>query len=185
MSQKRKTIAVDMDGVIADTVSQFIYWFERDHGIKIGKDAFYGRREIEVLPAGVMEKMVVSPGFFRTVPVMENAQEALLELSKNFELFIVSAAMEFPQSLPEKQEWLGEHFPFISWRNIVFCGDKSVIGTDYMIDDHMRNLDAFKGKTVIFTAGHNVGIDRHTRVNNWKEALQFFKNELEAKSITD
>ena len=174
MSQKRKTIAVDMDGVIADTVSQFIFWFERDYGIKIGKDAFYGRPEIEVLPVGVMEKMVRTPGFFRTVPVMENAQEALMQLSQGFELFIVSAAMEFPQSLPEKQEWLQEHFPFISWRNIVFCGDKSVIGTDYMIDDHVRNLDPFKGKSLIFTAGHNIGIDRHTRVNNWKEVLEFF-----------
>lgn len=181
MSRNKKTIAVDMDGVIADTVFQFINWFERDHGIKIGKDAFYGRPEIEVLPAGVMEKMVLSPGFFRTVPVMENAQEALLELFKNFELFIVSAAMQFPQSLSEKQEWLGEHFPFISWRNIVFCGDKTVIRTDYMIDDHVRNLDGFEGKTLIFTAGHNVGIDGHTRVNNWKEVLQFFRQELNAK----
>ena len=57
-----------MDGVIADTVLQFINWYEKDYGIKIGTDAFYGRPEIEVFPEGVMKKIVYSPGFFRNVP---------------------------------------------------------------------------------------------------------------------
>jgi len=89
----------------------------------------------------------------------------------------VSAAMEFPQSLTEKYEWLQEHFPFISWRNIIFCGDKSIINTDYMIDDHVKNLDYCKGKTFIYTAGHNIHIDRHTRVNNWDEVVQLLEQE--------
>ena len=178
MNTNRKSIAVDMDGVIADTVLQFIIWYERDYGVTIGKDAFHGKPEKEVLPEGVMKKIVYSPGFFRNVPVMEGAQDALLQLMKDFDIYIVSAAMEFPQSLFEKYEWLREHFPFISWRNIIFCGDKSVIGTDYMIDDHVRNLDCCKGKTLMFTAGHNIGIDRHTRVNNWKEIIEFLKKEL-------
>jgi len=179
LNTKRKSIAVDMDGVIADTVMQFINWYDKDYGIKIGVEAFHGKPEIEVFPEGVMKKIVYSPGFFRNVPVMYGAQEALKELMQYFDVFIVSAAMEFPQSLPEKYDWLKEHFPFIGWRNIIFCGDKSVIGTDYMIDDHVRNLDFFKGKTILFTAGHNIDIDRHTRVNNWEEAMSFFKKELQ------
>ena len=179
LNTKRKSIAVDMDGVIADTVLQFINWYEKDYGIKIGAEAFHGRPEIEVLPEGVMKKIVYSPGFFRHVPVMEGSQEALLELMQHFDVYIVSAAMEFPQSLSEKYAWLNEHFSFIPWKNIVFCGDKSVIGTDYMIDDHVRNLDCFKGKALLFTAGHNIAIDRHNRVNNWKEAIEFFRKELQ------
>lgn len=168
-----------MDGVIADTVLQFIKWYEKDYGIKIEKDAFHSKPEIEVLPEGVMKKIVYSPGFFRNVPVMDGAQEALLELMQHFDVYIVSAAMEFPQSLPEKYEWLKEHFPFIGWRNIIFCGDKSVIATDYMIDDYAHNLDCCKGKTFMFTAGHNIGIDRHARVNNWKDVIEFFQKELQ------
>jgi 5'(3')-deoxyribonucleotidase len=167
-----------MDGVIADTVMQFINWYERDYGIRIEKDAFHGKAENEVLPDGLLRKLVYSTGFFRNVPVMEGAQEAVRELMQNFDVFIVSAAMEFPQSLSEKYEWLQEHFPFISWKNIVFCGDKSVIGTDYMIDDFAYNLDCCKGKTFLFTAGHNIGIDKHTRVNNWKEVMELLKKEL-------
>ena len=54
-----------------------------------------------------------------------------------------------------------------------------MIGTDYMIDDHVRNLDCFKGKTVLFTAGHNIDIDHHTRVNNWNEVMEFFRKEFQ------
>jgi 5'-nucleotidase len=178
MSTKRKTIAIDMDGVIADTVLQFITWYEREFGERIEKEAFDGVPESEGLPNGTVRKFVYMPGFFRTVPVMEGAKEAVLELMKYFDIYIVSAAVEFPQSLPEKYEWLQENFPFISWRNIIFCGDKSIIGTDYMIDDHVKNLDSYKGTAVLFTAGHNLDINRHTRTNNWKEVTELFNKEL-------
>lgn len=178
MNTKRKSIAIDMDGVIADTVAQFVTWYNRENNVLIDKEAFNDKPEADGLPNGAVRKFVLTKGFFRTVPVMEGAKEAVFELMKNFDVYIVSAAMEFPQSLPEKYEWLQEHFPFITWRNIVFCGDKSVIATDYMIDDHVRNLDCCKGKTIMFTAGHNAGINHHFRVNNWKEVITFLNSEL-------
>lgn len=178
MSLSRKSIAVDMDGVIADTVVQFIRWYQRDSGVLLSKTDFEWRKEAEVLPNGLLHKYVRTKGFFRDVPVMENAQEALETLMKDYDVYIVSAAMEFPYSLPEKKEWLEEHFPYIKWTNIVFCGDKSIIGTDYMIDDHLKNLDFFKGKTLMFTAGHNRHVDTHMRMNSWNELLDFFAEEL-------
>lgn len=175
---KRKSIAIDMDGVIADTAAHYLNWYEKEYGERLEKDVFKGVPEIESLPNQAVRKFVYTPTFFRTIPVMEGAQEAVKKLMEDFDVYIVSAAMEFPQSLFEKHEWLQEHFPFITWRNIIFCGDKSVIGTDYMIDDHVRNLDCCRGKALIFTAGHNIHIDRHTRVNNWKEVLELMKAEL-------
>lgn len=178
MSTKRKTIAIDMDGVIADTEAHFITWYEKEYGIRLEREAFHGKPESDALPNGAATKFVYAKNFFRTLPVMDGAKEAVQELMKSFDIYIVSAAMEFPQSLSEKYEWLQEHFPFIHWSNIIFCGDKSIIGTDYMIDDHVRNLDCCKGKTFLFTAGHNAFIDRHTRVNNWNEILELLNIEL-------
>ena len=177
MDQKKKTIAIDMDGVIADTVAHFVEWYARDSGVRLSRKVFERKAEKDALPGNAVRKYVVSPGFFRTAPVMPGAREALLELSKDFEIYIVSAAMEFPQSLSEKYDWLAEHFEFISWRNIVFCGDKSVIGTDYMIDDHVKNLDFFRGVPILYTSEHNLDIVRHTRVNNWAEAISFLKKK--------
>jgi 5'(3')-deoxyribonucleotidase len=169
---KRKSIAIDMDNVIADVVTHFMDWYEKDYGIRIKPEALMGIAETDAFPNNAVRKYVYTPGFFRTVPVMPGAQEAVKKLMTKFDVYIVSAAMEFPQSLSEKLEWLKEHFPFISWRNIIFCGDKSVIATDYLIDDHCKNLDCCSGKALIFTAGHNIKINHHQRVNNWQEVIE-------------
>lgn len=169
----KKSIAIDMDGVIADTETHFINWYEREYGVRIATHAIQGLKEEEMFPdKSAARRFAFTPGFFRTLPVMEGAVEAVQALMENFEVYIVSAAMEFPQSLPEKREWLHEHFPFIDWRHIIFCGDKSIIGTDYMIDDHIKNLDNFKGTTLMFHAFHNVNYNHHQRVNNWQEVLK-------------
>lgn len=103
----------------------------------------------------MVKKFASTKKFFSTVPVMNGAVEAVKEFQNNFDIYIVSAAMKFPQSLVEKRTWLNEHFTFIHWKNIIFCGDKSVIDTDIIIDDHLKNLDYFKGKTIMFSAFHN------------------------------
>lgn len=173
----RKSIAIDMDGVIADEVTQLLSLYEMHYGIQVHPDEIVGRHEDDVVPHkdayNTLSKM---PGFFRTMPVMPGAIEAVKELQQKFDIYIVSAAMQYPYCLVEKRDWLGEHFPFIDWRHIVFCGDKSIIGTDYMIDDHIKNLDYFKGTTIMFHAFHNVNHTHHTRANNWQEVLSLLQN---------
>lgn len=135
-----------------------------------------GKAEYDAFPdKKAVRKFVLTHGFFRTIPLMPGAVEAVKKLMENFEVYIVSAAMEFPQSLQEKYDWLDEHFPFIGWRNIIFCGDKSVINTDYMIDDHCKNLDSCKGKPIMFSAAHNANIAHHVRVDSWEDLLNLFE----------
>ena len=168
----KKSIAIDMDGVLADVEAHFIMWYERDYGEKFDKKDLLGKTEENAFPRkGMVKKFASTINFFRTVPVMDGAIEALKKLQKNYEIYIVSAAMEFPQSLVEKRSWLNEHFPFIHWKNIVFCGDKSIIDTDIMIDDHLKNLDYFKGETIMFSAFHNINFNHHKRVDNWEEVM--------------
>ncbi len=165
----RKTIAIDMDGVLADVEAQYLDWYEKEYGTRPERESMLGLMESDALPNGAIAKFLVTPGFFRTLPVMEGAVEAVKDLMKDYEVYIVSAAMEFPLSLYEKKLWLEEHFPFIHWRNIIFCGDKSVIDTDFLIDDHCKNLDNCPGKPLMFTAFHNVNKNHHQRVDHWKE----------------
>lgn len=172
MTGRKRSIAIDMDGVIADTIANFLIWHERASGSRYDRSVFEGRPEADGLPGNAVKNYVTSTGFFRSAPVIPGSQEALRTLSNDFDVYIVSAAMEFPQSLPEKKEWLSEHFPFIGWRNIVFCGDKSIIHTDFMIDDHLKNLDSFSGKPILFSAEHNFGIDKYDRVDNWSQAVE-------------
>lgn len=174
---KKKSIAIDMDGVLADTEVQYLNYYEQQFGTRLTKEIFHNVAEAEALPDGSIYKFLFTPGFFRTIPVMDGAVDAVKTLQQDYDIYIVSAAMEFPLSLFEKKEWLEEHFPFIQWNNIIFCGNKSIIDTDYMIDDYCKNLDFCKGKPILFSAGHNASITHHVRANNWKEVVALFAEE--------
>lgn len=171
-TEKRKTLIVDMDGVLADVYQQFIAMEEKESGGRISMDDLKGLEEYKAFPNG--RKHVNTKGFFRNAPLMTGAVQTLQVLNERYNVFIVSAAMEFPGSLAEKHDWLKEHFPFINWQQVVFCGSKTVIQGDIMIDDHFKNLDNFKGQTILFTQPHNEGHDNrgHTRVNNWNDVYK-------------
>jgi 5'(3')-deoxyribonucleotidase len=169
-------LIVDMDDVMADATGQFINYYEREFGVRIDRSVLNGKGEGEGFPDNhsAIARFPYRADFFRTMAVNENCCEVMEKLNQKYELFIVSAAMEFPQSLSEKLEWLKEHFPFLSWRQIVFCGNKSVIHGDYMIDDLAHNLERFNGEKFFFTAPHNVHLNHFKRLNNWKEVESRF-----------
>ncbi|MBW1655225.1 5' nucleotidase, NT5C type [Flavobacterium quisquiliarum] len=175
----KKTIAIDMDGVLADFESQLLEHYNTAYGTSLTKESIQGLSEDEAFKdRDLLVKVLNKDNFFRSLPVMPDAIESVRELQKNFEIFIVSAATEFPVSLAEKVAWLAEHFPFIKWENIVLCGSKRIIKTDYLIDDHCKNLDYCIGKPIMFTAFHNINKTHHLRVNNWKEAVAVLNETL-------
>ncbi|WP_281243753.1 5' nucleotidase, NT5C type [Fontibacillus panacisegetis] len=88
--------------------------------------------------------------------------------------------MEHPSSFHAKFEWLTEHFSFIPQVNYFFCGDKSIIKADYMIDDSSRHFRRFQGQGLLFTAPHNIYESGYIRMNNWYEIRKYFINVKEA-----
>jgi 5'(3')-deoxyribonucleotidase len=172
----RISIAVDMDGVLADTETHFIQYYEAESGGKVDRKTLLGVPESQAFDdKTAVHRYVHTAGFFRSLPLIPGSVSAVKTLMEHFDVYIVSAAMEFPLSLFEKKQCLEENLPFVSWKNIVFCGDKSIIKTDYLIDDHLKNLDHFSGIPLMFTASHNVYLDRHHRLNNWEEILKYFE----------
>src|SRR5512136_1991463 len=127
-------ILVDMDGVLADVYSRFFELHRQKTGVLLSLQDVAGKLEAEAFPGQL--KWVTATGFFRTVPVMPGSVEGLKKLNEHYKVIVVSMATEFPHSLTDKQFWLHDDFPFINWRQIIFCGDKNIIEADIMIDDH-------------------------------------------------
>lgn len=173
----RKKIAIDMDEVIADVYPKFLDYYERDFGERIEMKDFWGKKIYDNPEAKHIRNYLWDKGFFADLPVMKDSQEVIQELQKDYDIFLVTAAMEFRNSFEDKYDWARKHFPFIHWKNIVFCGDKSIIRADYMIDDHVKNLLTFEGKGLLYTSTHNIHEKRFTRVNNWQEVRAFFEKE--------
>ncbi|HKK43640.1 MAG TPA: hypothetical protein VJ963_14580 [Bacteroidales bacterium] len=164
-----KRILVDMDGVLADVYKRFFELHEKKTGSKRRPDSIIGLKEAEAFPE--LNKWVKTPGFFRSMPVMKDSREILEKISKKYEVVITSMATEFPVSLTDKQLWLIDNYPYISWQQVVFCGRKELIKADIMIDDHFKNLDKFEGETILFTQPHNMDTltNRHRRVGSWSD----------------
>jgi 5'(3')-deoxyribonucleotidase len=160
-----------MDGVLADVYSRFFELYEQENGSSLSVADVSGKLEAEAFQNQL--RWVTTPGFFRTVPVMEGSVEGLKTLNSRYNVIVVSMATEFPRSLTDKQLWMQDNYPFISWQQLVFCGDKSLIRADIMIDDHPKNLDNFTGERIMFTQPHNILLKNtwHRRVSSWAEIL--------------
>jgi 5'-nucleotidase len=167
-----KQLIVDMDDVMGDFTGQLINYYEKEFCIKINRESLNGKEDIDGFPQihhAIVRNFPHQTNFFRTLELKENSQEVLEKLNFRYKVFIVSAALKFPFSVVEKIEWLKEHFPFLSWEQLVFCGSKDVVFGDFMIDDNVFNLEKFNGEKFFFTAPHNIHIDRFHRLNNWRE----------------
>lgn len=175
-----KTIIIDMDDVMADASEGILDIFNELNKTDLKKEFFDDKNFYEFMNSGKYipyRDKLFEPGFFLNLKVMPNAQEVIKELSEKHNVYVVSAATEFPNSLREKYDWMQKHFPFISWRNFMLCGDKSIVKGDVMIDDHEKNLKSFSGKTLLFDAMHNKQIEGYHRVFNWQDVHDyFFKN---------
>ena len=170
-------ILIDMDDVIADATQRFLEWYERDFGVHYTKKDLYGTKLHLIVPEEHKKTVKEYPfreDFFKDLAVIDNSIEMVKELHNRFEVYIASAAMEFPFSLPHKNQWLDAHFPFIHWKRRIFCGVKSVLKGDVLIDDHDFNLSVFQGRAIMFSCSHNMNETKYERLNNWRDAEKFF-----------
>lgn len=163
---------VDMDEVIADTYGAHLELYNSEFKGKLTKELCSGKEVWQMVKEAHQEsvrKHANRRGFFRNLRPIQDSQEVLKQLSTNYEIYIASAAMQFPNSLEEKSEWLDEHFPFIPWQNRILCGHKHILKGDVLIDDRKYNLESFEGRSLQFTSPHNTNTQGFERVNSWSE----------------
>ena len=172
-----KRIAVDMDEVMADAVGEHLQRYNREFNEKITVADLRGKWIWDVVQHerhAALEAHLRSEDFFAVLEVLPNAVRVMQALTERYEVFIASAAMEVPTSFTPKYEWLKRHFPFIPASHVVFCGDKSVIKADYLIDDNPRQLRRFTGEGILFSAPHNCNVSGFRRVKDWLEVEDLF-----------
>lgn len=166
------TLFVDMDEVLADTYGAHIELYNKEFNADLKIEECFGKEAWQCVPEAHQQSVkdhAWQTGFFKKLKVIPDSQEVLSELSRRHEVYIASAAMQFPNSLVEKSDWLDEFFPFIPWQKRILCGDKHILKGDVLIDDRSYNLRSFNGKTMLFTSPHNVNTIGFDRANSWKE----------------
>nr|WP_048639835.1 5'-3'-deoxyribonucleotidase [Brenneria goodwinii] len=169
-------IAVDMDEVIADFNVKMVTAFNRRFGETLTLEQLKGHTIQQLRPdlREEINQMIGEPDFFGDLPVIQGSQETLRLLVLKHDVFITTAAMEFPWSFNAKFHWLREHFPFVDPLHIVFCGYKGILHADYLIDDNARHFVDFTGEGILFSAPHNIYVTGCRRVNNWNDVAELF-----------
>lgn len=177
-------IAVDMDEVMADTVLEHLRRYNQEFGELITKADLQGKWLWQVVPSDRHNRLaayLAEDDFFADLPLMADAQRVLERLAGDHEVFVASAAMEVPRSFNAKFHWLQRYFPFLPQSNYVFCGTKSILHADYLIDDNPRQLRAFSGKGLLFSTPHNLSLEAKPhgwhRVDDWLAVERFFYTE--------
>ena len=177
MSIKPKPILVlDQDDVIVDTYGKMAQIIVRDFDTDFSLEDFYARAFNDLLTAEHKERIyqeLHKPGFFADIPAKEGAVEAVKLLAAKYDVYVATAAMEFPNSFREKYDWLQTNLPFVPYQNLIFCGHKSILRADVIVDDMPRNF-AGQGsaRCLLFNAPHNYAETRYERVNNWAQILE-------------
>ena len=170
------TILVDMDDTIEYLLKAWVDGVNRAYGRSAAYEDVTEWDVSKAFPGLTWEQVYavpMRPGFWRDVEPIPGAAEVLKRwMDKGHEVLIVTATPF--ASVPEKiGGYLFEHFPFLSWDQVIITGKKQRIKGDVLIDDGPHNLEGGDYVRILMTAPHNRNYDAAgngmIRVNDWTE----------------
>lgn len=176
-----KTIALDMDGVLADMLPRLLYLLNRYHGEKL-TPADITTWDIAPHCTNATSEHIIDyfkePGFFRHLYPMPGALDAVNHLLEiGYKIIIITASHKTTKA--DKLVWLKNHLPGISPEDVHFEYRKHKIKADMLVDDNVDNCEAYKkahpsALVVCFDAPYNQDFTG-LRAKNWQEVLNWIK----------
>lgn len=195
---KRPTIAVDIDDVIAAHAPAFIKWTNEKYGTNLTVNDYQDHwGEVWKVDYEEREKRALEyhqTDYIGTYGAVDGASEVLAKLKDKFKLVVLTTRRKSIDQLT--RDWLERYYPN-AFDEVVFSGFFDVphkdnvhltkgemaksIGADYLIDDQLKHCEAAAQlgiKGVLFgdypwnqAPELPEGV---TRVKNWKEVLEYF-----------
>ncbi|MGB5988434.1 MAG: hypothetical protein WBG43_01640 [Marinifilaceae bacterium] len=156
---KKKTLYIDMDGVIVDFQS--------------GIDQL-SPKEIEDYKGNYDEV----PGIFSTMKPIEGAISTIKELDHLYDIYALSTASWYnPTAWSDKLLWIKKYLPDTLFKRLILSHNKHLNIGEYLIDDRTKNgAGEFPGTLIQF---------KTTDPNNWKNTKEFLHKEFIKNAIKD
>ena len=146
-----KRVFIDMDNVLVDFQS--------------GLDQV--SEEVKAEYAGRLDEI---PGLFAKMKPMEGAIDAVHELQKHYDLFILSTApWKNPSAWSDKVEWVTKYLDEVFHKRMVITHRKDLCQGDYLIDDRGKNgTSEFAGEWIEFGS---------EQFPNWESVLKYLAGQ--------
>lgn len=174
---KKIRIALDMDGVICDLLSEWIleYNLQTNENIQV-EDIKEWDLFKQVKQPKIINKILLSKGFFQRPKPYKDVLDVLPRLlkDKRFDIFIVT---QVPRSSPyagwDKREWLRKWLPDFDLEKFISAHHKYLLRADVLLDDHPRHLKQWLEEdgtrtAIVMDHLYNKQAIHSARVYDWK-----------------
>lgn len=135
------TILVDLDGVVADFEAGVLaIWHDRHPEKELfaprTRPHFHIGEGLDPSDQQEVKEICQSKGFFRNLPVIEGAQEALKTMTQQHDVYILtSAGVTLPMAASEKYQWVTERLGATWLSRLIITPAKHMVKGDILIDD--------------------------------------------------
>jgi len=176
----KEILLVDQDGVLADYDKGFLKKWKEFNPDKIvilpeERRTFYIEEDYPKELGALVRGIITSKGFYRNLPLMKGAKEAVNELKKYFDVFICTAPhLKSKYCISEKFEWIDENLGPEWTRKIVLTKEKTLIKGKYLIDDRPEIKSPYipEWEHILYDQPYNRNIPkRRLTWDNWREIL--------------
>lgn len=175
-------ILVDMDGVLSDFEQGFVnVWKEKHPDLPYvpveERSSFYTYEQYPKELRPLTQKIVLSPGFFASLPVIPGALQGFKELSEtDHEISICSSPLiGNPNGASEKYDWVEEKLGGDWVGKLILAPDKTMVRGDILIDDRpeIKGAQQPLWEHVLYDHLYNQHIEGRRRMTwaNWREVL--------------
>jgi len=177
-------ILIDMDGVLTDFDGEFLKRWRERYPDKFyvpmeERRAFYVKDQYPDELKPLVTEIILEPGFFRDMMLMDGAREALFEMDNmGLELFICTSPLSaYRNCVLEKFEWV-ERVLGPGWmKRIILTKDKTLVKADYLIDDNpeIKGVEQTPGwEQIIYDRPYNRNVNKKRITwQTWKNVLRF------------
>lgn len=141
--EKPKLILIDQDGVLADFERGFYAaWQASGHPHPAlpleQRRSFYVRDDYPVELRAEVEAIYTAAGFYRDLPLIAGATEALTALlEQGHDVRICTSPLnQYRNCVPEKYEWIERHLGTEFVTRMIVSKDKTIVRGDVLVDDN-------------------------------------------------
>ena len=161
---KPQLILIDQDGVLADFERGFYAaWQASGHTHPVlplaQRRSFYVRDDYPAALRAEVEAIYTAPGFYRDLPLIDGAVEALTALlEQGHDVRICTSPLnQYRNCVPEKYEWVERHLGAEFVTRMIVSKDKTIVRGDVLVDDNPRVTGACQAswRHVLFDQPYN------------------------------
>lgn len=178
-------VGIDVDDVVADLLPVWISKYNIDYGDSLHPSRITDWDMVQFVKPQCGKHIydyLEDPTLYEDIEPIENSLWGVNVLRElGFRLAFITASTSGHSGI--KRKWLKNYMFLESNSEYYEAYDKSLIASDYLIDDRDLNVINAYGQGIIFDHPHNQTLQGYPRVYNWEDIVKYFETVAKQNEI--